>query len=197
MRIKVSVCLNDAKRLSNNNSCESCLASCRPRRQRGFIGESTPPLRRSALEVRPGDAVDNDASLCQRVLAAVATLGDALPEQPLGKFGRKLCADEGYFSIKQVAPLQECAVRTVIADPNAGRRNLPKASGERLPGYPPEINPIEYLWGYAKGNDLANFAPKNLRKLSRAARNAFARVRKVKRFLRAFWIQSDLNLEGL
>ena len=68
---------------------------------------------------------------------------------------------------------------------------------ERLPGYAPEINPIEYLWGYAKGNDLANFAPKELWELSRAARKAFARVRKVKRCLRAFWLQSDLNLEGL
>jgi transposase len=68
---------------------------------------------------------------------------------------------------------------------------------ERLPGYAPELNPIEYLWGYARGNDLANFAPKELWELSRAARQAFARVRKVKRCLRAFWIQSDLNLEGL
>jgi len=50
---------------------------------------------------------------------------------------------------------------------------------------------------YAKGNDLANFAPGELRELSRAARQAFARVRKVKRCLRSFWVQSDLNLEGL
>jgi transposase len=68
---------------------------------------------------------------------------------------------------------------------------------ERWPGYAPELNPIEYLWGYAKGNDLANFAPKELWELSRAARKAFTRVRKVKRCLRAFWIQSNLNLEGL
>ena len=68
---------------------------------------------------------------------------------------------------------------------------------ERLPGYAPELNPIEYLWGYAKGNDLANFAPKELWELSRAARKAFTRVRKVKRCLRAFWIQSHLNLDGL
>ena len=68
---------------------------------------------------------------------------------------------------------------------------------ERLPGYAPELNPIESLWGYAKGNDLANFAPKELWKLSRAARKAFSRVRKIHRCLRAFWIQSDLNLDGL
>jgi len=68
---------------------------------------------------------------------------------------------------------------------------------ERLPGYAPELNPIEYLWGYAKGNDLANFAPKQLWELSRAARKAFARVRKVKRCLRAFWLQSNLDLNGI
>lgn len=68
---------------------------------------------------------------------------------------------------------------------------------ERLPGYAPELNPIEYLWGYAKGNDLANFAPKELWELSRAARKAFARVRTVKRCLRAFWTQSELNLENI
>jgi len=68
---------------------------------------------------------------------------------------------------------------------------------ERLPGYAPELNPIEYLWGYAKGNDLANFAPKELSELSRAARKAFTRVRKVKRCLRAFWIQSNLDLGGI
>lgn len=68
---------------------------------------------------------------------------------------------------------------------------------ERLPGYAPELNPIEYLWGYAKGNDLANFAPKELWELSRAARKALTRVRRIKRCLRAFWIQSTLSLDGL
>lgn len=68
---------------------------------------------------------------------------------------------------------------------------------ERLPGYAPELNPIEYLWGYAKGNDLANFAPKELWELSHAARKAFARVRKVKHCLRAFWLQSELDLNEL
>lgn len=68
---------------------------------------------------------------------------------------------------------------------------------ERLPDYAPELNPIEYLWGYAKGNDLANFAPKHLWELSQAARKAFRRVRRVKRCLRAFWIQSELDLNGI
>lgn len=80
------------------------------------------------VEVRPGDAADNDASLCERVLAAVGTLSEALPQAPIEKLGGELCADEGYFSIEQIAQLQECGVRTVIADPHGGRRRLEKAS---------------------------------------------------------------------
>ena len=82
------------------------------------------------VEVRPGDAADNDASLCERVLAAVGTLCEALPQEPPEKFGRELCGDEGCFSIEQIAQLQECEVRTVIADPQAGRRQPQKASPE-------------------------------------------------------------------
>ena len=37
------------------------------------------------VEVRPGDAADNDARLCERVLAAIGTLSEALPEEPIGK----------------------------------------------------------------------------------------------------------------
>ena len=83
------------------------------------------------VEVRPGDAGDNDASLCERVLAAIGTLGEALPEEPIEKLGRELCGDEGYFAIEQIAQLQECGVRTVIADPQAQRRKPERASAEQ------------------------------------------------------------------
>ena len=35
------------------------------------------------VEVRPGDAADNNESLCERVKEAVALLGEALPGEPL------------------------------------------------------------------------------------------------------------------
>jgi transposase len=82
------------------------------------------------VEVRPGDAADNDASLCERVLAAIGTLSEALPEEPIEKLGCALCGDEGYFAIGRIAQLQECGVRTVIADPQAERRKPQKASAE-------------------------------------------------------------------
>lgn len=82
------------------------------------------------VEVRPGDAGDNDATLCERVMAAVGVLSEALPGQPVEKLGTELCADEGYFAAEQIAQLQACEVRTVIADPQAAKRNLKKASAE-------------------------------------------------------------------
>jgi len=62
---------------------------------------------------------------------------------------------------------------------------------EQLPAYAPELNPIEYLWGYIKGNDLANVCAKDLVELHAAARKAILRTRKIKSHLRAFWVQSE------
>ena len=81
-------------------------------------------------QVRPGDAADNDESLCERIEQAVITLSEVAPGAPVEKLGSELCADEGYFAIEQVARLQACGVRTVIADPQAGRRNPRNASEE-------------------------------------------------------------------
>ena len=82
------------------------------------------------VEVRPGAAAANDASLCERVLAAIGTLSEALPEEPIEKLGCELCGDEGSSAIGQIAQLQECGVRTVIADPQAQRRKPEKARAE-------------------------------------------------------------------
>ena len=75
------------------------------------------------VAVRPGDCADNDAGMAQRVLAAVGTLIEVVPEtKEREKLGVSVVADEGYFAVEQIAQLQRCDVRTVIADPNAGRR---------------------------------------------------------------------------
>lgn len=65
---------------------------------------------------------------------------------------------------------------------------------ERLPAYAPELNPIEYLWGNVKGNDLANFSPKELWELSTAARAALLKKRRRPKLIRAFWRQTELDL---
>lgn len=68
---------------------------------------------------------------------------------------------------------------------------------ERLPAYAPELNPIEYLWGNVKGSDLANFAPKDLWELSTEAKKALTKRRGRPKIIRAFWLQTKLDLQGL
>lgn len=57
---------------------------------------------------------------------------------------------------------------------------------EFFPSYAPELNPVEPLWGYLKGNPLANWAPKDLQELAVATRYHAGRLRKKKNLLRSF-----------
>jgi len=82
------------------------------------------------VEVRPGDAGDNDQTLCERVMAAVGTLSETMPEVALEELGSELCADEGYFAIGPIAELQACGVRTVIGDPLEAKRKREKLNEE-------------------------------------------------------------------
>lgn len=81
-------------------------------------------------EVRLGDEADNDESLCERVMAAVGTLSEAIPQVPMEKLGKELCGDEGYFAIGPISQLQACGIRTIIGDPQAGKRKTNKLSDQ-------------------------------------------------------------------
>jgi transposase len=63
---------------------------------------------------------------------------------------------------------------------------------ERLPAYAPELNPVEYLWGYWKQHELPNFCPKNFTELSYHALRALKRMRRRPRLITAFWKQAEL-----
>ena len=63
---------------------------------------------------------------------------------------------------------------------------------EFLPAYAPELNPVEYLWGYWKHHALANLCPQTVGELSHHARQALRRMRRRPRLVRAFWKQADL-----
>ncbi len=63
---------------------------------------------------------------------------------------------------------------------------------ERLPVYAPELNPVEYLWGYWKHHELPNFCAKDFAQLSHHARRALCRMRRRPRLVTAFWKQSSL-----
>lgn len=49
---------------------------------------------------------------------------------------------------------------------------------EPLPGYGPELNPVETLWGNIKGQELANRCSEDLDEAVTAVENGFERVRK-------------------
>jgi transposase len=63
---------------------------------------------------------------------------------------------------------------------------------EYLPGYAPELNPVEYLWGYWKHHELPNLCPKDYGQLSEHARKALRRMRRRPRLVTAFWKQAEL-----
>ena len=49
---------------------------------------------------------------------------------------------------------------------------------ERLPGYAPELNPVELLWGNIKGKELANRCVDDLGEAVKALKDGFRRVRR-------------------
>lgn len=63
---------------------------------------------------------------------------------------------------------------------------------EYLPAYAPELNPVEYLWGYWKKHELPNFCARDFVHLSEVARLALRRMRRRPRLVRSFWRQASL-----
>ena len=66
-----------------------------------------------------------------------------------------------------------------------------------LPPYAPELNPVEYIWGYWKQHELPNVCPKDYWQLSEAARRTLRRMRRRPRLITAFWKQSSLWPESV
>ena len=49
---------------------------------------------------------------------------------------------------------------------------------ERLPGYAPDLNPAELVWGNVKGRELANLCADNLAEVAQELRAGLRRVRR-------------------
>jgi transposase len=47
---------------------------------------------------------------------------------------------------------------------------------ERLPGYAPELNPVELVWGNVKGGELANLSADDLAEVEQELRTGLRRV---------------------
>ena len=63
---------------------------------------------------------------------------------------------------------------------------------EFLPGYAPELNPVEHIWSYLKKHVIPNLCPRGLWELSDAARRALRRMRRRPTLVAAFWKQAEL-----
>jgi len=67
-------------------------------------------------------------------------------------------------------------------------------SVEGLPGYAPELNPAEQLWGNVKGRELANQCAENLKDVAAALRKGMARVRRRPSLAFSFLKHAGLSL---
>jgi hypothetical protein len=65
---------------------------------------------------------------------------------------------------------------------------------EWLPGYAPDLNPVEMIWNHTKYGDLANFIPEDIDHLEEEVENSLALTRKMHALKKAFFAHSGLQL---
>jgi putative transposase len=64
---------------------------------------------------------------------------------------------------------------------------------ERLPGYAPELNPTELVWGNVKGRELANLCAEHLGEVEQAVCAGLRRVRRAPTLAFAFLRHTGLS----
>lgn len=65
---------------------------------------------------------------------------------------------------------------------------------EFLPAYAPELNPVEYIWGYLKNHEVGNLCARNLHQVSHFARRRLKSMQRRPQLVSAFWAQAQLPL---
>jgi len=73
-------------------------------------------------------------------------------------------------------------------------RHRRRVHAHLLPGYAPELNPVELIWGHAKMNPLANFAPAELDDLLHQTQRALLSIAANQPLLRSFIRHCPLSL---
>lgn len=73
-------------------------------------------------------------------------------------------------------------------------RNRHRVRAHLLPAYAPELNPVELIWGHAKSNPLANFAPAELDELVAQTQVATLAIGDDEPLLRSFLKHCPLSL---
>jgi transposase len=65
---------------------------------------------------------------------------------------------------------------------------------EPRPGYAPELNPAEYIWGYWKQHELPNFCPRDFAQLGDEACRTLRRMCRRPPLIRSCWRRAALSL---
>jgi transposase len=65
---------------------------------------------------------------------------------------------------------------------------------ERLPAYAPELNPVEYIWGYMKQRELANLCLNTIGEVGAFARKRLMSMQRRPQLITAFWKQAELPI---
>lgn len=63
---------------------------------------------------------------------------------------------------------------------------------EYLPAYAPELNPVEYIWGYLKHHAMPNHCARDLTDLQQRASRNLRSMQRRKTLVTAFWKQAEL-----
>jgi transposase len=63
-----------------------------------------------------------------------------------------------------------------------------------LPPYAPELNPVEYIWGYLKHREIANLCAYNLHEVSDFARRRLKSMQRRPKLTASFWKQAELPI---
>jgi len=114
------------------------------------------------------------AGLTRQGRLSVLVRGQALDGHDAAAFLGRLARRGRWLVIWDGAPIHRCgAVRELLSSRPLGRRLWL----ERLPGYAPELNPVEGLWQQLKHVELRNRVCLNLRQLREELQWAIARVR--------------------
>ena len=66
-------------------------------------------------------------------------------------------------------------------------QRFPRLHLERLPGYAPDLNPVEMIWAYLKHGRLSNFVPRHVRHLDRVVVDHLAELRGDPALIRSLW----------
>jgi transposase len=69
---------------------------------------------------------------------------------------------------------------------------FPRLHLERLPGYAPDLNPVEMIWSYLKYGLMANFVPRHVKHLNKVVRANLDGLGGQPALIRSLWAGSKL-----